>query len=128
MPFCIFTEMRNFVSANICMFSKIFSLSFKHFNFRENHEILFVFATILREKRNFFAKRARLFQTASRICSGLVHVFAKISEKQIVSLQFSQKLIFSQKAVKISCHYNIFTEMVHLFHMLLKSFSFFLKN
>ncbi len=61
MPFCIFTEMRNFVSANICKFSNIFALSFKHFNVRENQKILFVFAKILREKRKLFCKKSKAF-------------------------------------------------------------------
>ncbi len=78
----------------------------------------FIFVKI----RKFFAKYCILW---NRAIAPVIHIFSqKLSPKQI----FLQKQIFSRASARISCHLNIFTKMVPLFHMLLTSFAFFLRN
>ncbi len=87
----------------------LFSLkSFKHFNFRENfltnHQNLSVLAKVFAKIIIFYLENNKYLQAVYLTCSRLAQIFAKTCQM---------------------CHQNIFTKMVTLFHMLPKSFAFF---
>ncbi len=81
--------------------------------FRENHKILSVFAKIF-ATRILFLQKQQLFSNCVARCSYLTYIEKNLGKTNIFAW--------------ISCHQNIFTKMVPLFHMVLTSFAFFLRN
>ncbi len=103
-----------------------------HENFRENCPSIFFFVKSpysLCFRENFYEIMKNLAKTSNflkvpRCC--LTHIFAKtfgetnICKKSFVIVNnfaiFMPKLIFLCKSAEVSCHQNIFTKVVPLFH------------
>jgi hypothetical protein len=93
---------------------KIVAKIVQTFSFSWNHHTLY-----------FFVKNVQFFKGAD---TAVLHMFSrklwgknkfprKVLRKQIILRRFMQKLIFLRKSAEVSCHQNIFTKVVPLFHI-----------
>ncbi len=105
-------------------------------DFPEKHPYILIFAKspdsfCFREKNTFLCKN-NIFSNCSRSCSCLTYIFAKTFEKTNIFTQILAKInIFANIFAKI-CQNIMSSKYFHknspLFHLLLISFAFFLRN